>query len=213
MSRGLGCASCGGTCRDGLGFFRGLGFFLGMGDDTTDTTDTGGDIPIVTVGTADNPITFPGETSDFPVSGSGPSSTTYNPSPGYCSSLGLSFDSICNDCYDPSTQQPCSSLGGGSSPAGSSGSQNNALTNVESNLAAAWTKIAGQVIAPQTTITTPSGLQISTPSGQTSNLASVLQSAGGLNTTALGSEIGALLPWALIGVAGFMLISALGNRH
>lgn len=74
------------------------------------------------------------------------------------------------------------------------------------NLGAAWTKIFGNVIAPQTTITTPTGLQVSTPAGQTANLASVLGGASLLGTSATSWV--PLLVVAGVGIGGLMLISS-----
>ena len=90
----------------------------------------------------------------------------------------------------------------------SSSSSNPALTNAESNLATAWTKVAGNVIAPQTTITTPQGLQISTPASQTSNVSSLLSGASSLSSASLSS----LLPWILIGGAAWLLVGAMGKK-
>jgi hypothetical protein len=75
-------------------------------------------------------------------------------------------------------------------------------------LATAWTKIAGNVIAPQTTITTPQGLQISTPASQTSNVSSLLSGASSLSSASLSS----LLPWILIGGAAWLLVGAMGKK-
>jgi hypothetical protein len=76
--------------------------------------------------------------------------------------------------------------------------------------AAAWTKIASNVIAPQTTITTPSGLSISTPASQTGTLSSLLGGASSLTA----SSIGSYLPLILLGVAAVMILPALmGGKH
>lgn len=91
-----------------------------------------------------------------------------------------------------------------SSPSGASAAETSALAN----LAAAWTKIAGQTIAPQTTITTPQGLQVQTPAGQTSALASIL---GGTSTALNTANISALLPWLLIAGAGLLLFKAVNK--
>lgn len=89
-------------------------------------------------------------------------------------------------------------------------SGNSALDNALASIAAQWTKIAGQTIAPQTTITTPQGLQVQTPAGQTSSLASLF--AGSSLTSATGSvNFTALLPWLLIGGAGLLAVKALGK--
>lgn len=95
--------------------------------------------------------------------------------------------------------------------ASTSSGSNSALTNLESNLALAWTKIAGNEIAPQTTITSANGTTISTPAGQTANLASVLSGASLLSTSSL-SSLSAYLPWILVGGAALMLIPALTGR-
>ena len=87
---------------------------------------------------------------------------------------------------------------------------NSALTNLEASLATQWTKIAGQAIAPQTTIQTPSGLQISTPAAQTGNLANVLGGALSLSPTTTAS-LGAILPWLLIGGIGLFAVKAMSK--
>ena len=94
------------------------------------------------------------------------------------------------------------------SGSGSSSGASTAETQALANLAAAWTKIAGGVIAPTTTITTPTGLQVSTPAGQTSNLASIL---GGTSTALNTANISALLPWILIAGAGLLLFKAVNK--
>ena len=93
------------------------------------------------------------------------------------------------------------------SGSGSSGASP-ATSQALANLAAAWTKIAGQTIAPQTTITTPQGLQVQTPAGQTSALASIL---GGTSTALNTANISALLPWILIAGAGLLLFKAVNK--
>ncbi len=116
------------------------------------------------------------------------------------------------DCFE---NQP--SLGGTGSTTGStinvnvsnpstgqSASGNIVATDL-ANLGAQFTKIFGNIVAPQTTITTANGTQISTPAGQTANLAGVLGGASALTS----SSIGAYLPWILLAVGGFMLVSAM----
>ena len=93
------------------------------------------------------------------------------------------------------------------SGSGSSGTSP-ATSQALANLAAAWTKIAGQTIAPQTTITTPQGLKVQTPAGQTSALASIL---GGTSTALNTANISALLPWILIAGAGLLLFKAVNK--
>ena len=99
------------------------------------------------------------------------------------------FDPSTWVAYSPTTTAPA----GGLTPS---------ETSLISNLAAGWTKIFGNVIAPQTTITTPQGLQVSTPAGQTSALSSIL---GGVGTSS--SSLMPLLVVAGLGIAGLMLIS------
>jgi hypothetical protein len=77
------------------------------------------------------------------------------------------------------------------------------------NLATQWTKIAGGVIAPTTTIQTPSGLNISTPAGQTSALSSLF--GGGGLSPASSAALSSYMPIILI--AGALLVfSMMGKK-
>jgi hypothetical protein len=90
---------------------------------------------------------------------------------------------------------------------GQSASSNIVATDL-SNLGTQFAKIFGNIVAPQTTITTASGTQISTPASQTANLAGVLSGTSALSA----SSISAYLPWILGLGAAFMLISAMGKK-
>lgn len=76
-----------------------------------------------------------------------------------------------------------------------------ATASALANLASAWTKIAGQVIAPQTTIQTPQGLLVTGPSGAIQNTA-----LPGISSLTAGGA-GGLLPIIAILGGGFLLFS------
>lgn len=80
---------------------------------------------------------------------------------------------------------------------------NPATLGLLSQLAAQWTNIAGQAIAPQTTIHTANGTQIQTPAGQTSALSNLFGGAA-LGTSSSGVSI---LPLLAIAGVGLFLIS------
>jgi hypothetical protein len=90
-------------------------------------------------------------------------------------------------------------------------SGNTALDTALANIAAQWTKIAGQTIAPQTTIVGPNGLQITTPAGQTSALSSLFGGTSLLSGSS-SATLSALLPWLLIGGAGLLALKAFGGK-
>jgi hypothetical protein len=120
-----------------------------------------------------------------------PPTTFTTPDAGTASTLGT-----------PTVATPAAAASSSSSPFNSP-----AFDAALANLGAAWTKIAGNVIAPQTTITTPQGLQVTTPAGQTSALSTILGGAS------LSSS--SLMPLLLIGglaIGGLMLISS-ATKH
>ena len=94
----------------------------------------------------------------------------------------------------------------GGSVGSSGGSTSTGMTPAEqaalASLSASWTKIAGNLLAPQTTITNPNGLSVSTPANQTSALANLF---GGVNLSSASTS--SLLPWLLIGAAVFVVMS------
>ena len=93
--------------------------------------------------------------------------------------------------------------GAGSTPATNS-NQNNALATALANFGAAWTKIAGQVIAPQVTETGPGGTSITGP-------AAALQSILGAGVN-LGGTNYSLLLIVGVAVAGLFLVSSMGKK-
>ena len=82
--------------------------------------------------------------------------------------------------------------------------QNNALATALANFGAAWTKIAGQVIAPQVTETGPGGTSITGP-------AAALQSILGAGVN-LGGTNYSLLLIVGVAVAGLFLVSSMGKK-
>jgi hypothetical protein len=78
------------------------------------------------------------------------------------------------------------------------------------NLATQWTKIAGGVIAPTTTIQTPSGLNISTPAGQTSALSSLF--GGGGLSPASSAALTSYMPMILLAGAALLMFSFMGKK-
>ena len=91
-------------------------------------------------------------------------------------------------------------------PAASStpAASNTALANVLSNFASAWTKIAGNVIAPQVTETGPGGTSITGP-------ASALQSILGSGTVNLGGTSTSITTLLLLAGGAILVISMLGK--
>ena len=83
-----------------------------------------------------------------------------------------------------------------------------ATTSALANLAAAWSKIAGQVIAPQTTIQTPQGLLISGPSGAITSTVTGSNILSGLTSASSSS----LMPLLLIGGAGLLLFAFISKK-
>jgi hypothetical protein len=154
----------------------GLGYLRsGMGDDGS------GDDPIIDVTPPEPPSTTPPlVTSDCAFGGVYPN----------CSANPFASPTV--------TSTPLTTASGAPVSSG-----NAALDTALANIAAQWTKIAGQTIAPQTTIVGPNGLQLTTPAGQTSNLAGVLASAGVLTSS------GSISPYVIFGglaIAGFLLL-------
>lgn len=92
----------------------------------------------------------------------------------------------------------------GGSAASTSSSSNTALANALSSFGAAWTKIAGQVIAPQVTETGPGGTSITGP-------ASALQSILGSGVSIGGTNYSLLLILGLA-IGGIFLISSLSKK-
>jgi hypothetical protein len=92
----------------------------------------------------------------------------------------------------------------GTSTPASSGSSNTALASALANFGAAWTKIAGQVIAPQVTETGPGGTSITGP-------ASALQSILGSGTT-LGGTSSSMIWLVLIAGGALLVISMVGKK-
>ena len=88
--------------------------------------------------------------------------------------------------------------------ASTSSSSNTALANALSSFGAAWTKIAGQVIAPQVTETGPGGTSITGP-------ASALQSILGSGVSIGGTNYSLLLILGLA-IGGIFLISSLSKK-
>ena len=86
---------------------------------------------------------------------------------------------------------------------------NPATTSMLASLAAQWTSIAGQTIAPQTTIKTASGLNIQAPAAQTSALSNLF--GGAALTGATGSTITSMLPLALLAAAGILAFKAISK--
>ena len=86
---------------------------------------------------------------------------------------------------------------------------NPATANMLASLAAQWTAIAGQTIAPQTTIKTPSGLNIQAPAEQTSALSNLF--GGAALTGATGSTISSMLPLAMLAAAGILAFKAISK--
>lgn len=187
QGNGLGCADCD-TMRLGLGYLRGLG-----------QDDTGVDISDGDVGSTQYSLTSLTDSLgsawddlwDITPTTSSTSSLVNGPD----LSVGSSWDDFWG--ITPSSSS--------STPTSSAASANE--TALLSSLASAWTKIAGQVIAPQTTIVGPNGLQVSTSAGQTSALSSILGSSLGGS-----SSLSALLPWILIGGAGLLAMKAIGGK-
>lgn len=86
---------------------------------------------------------------------------------------------------------------------------NPATANMLASLAAQWTSIAGQTIAPQTTIKTASGLNIQAPAAQTSALSNLF--GGAALTGATGSSITSMLPLVMLAGAGFLLLKSISK--
>ena len=168
------------TMRLGLGYLQGLGQ-----DDGTGAGD-GSDEPIFTPAGPSDSTLFSG-TSDCAFGGVYP-----NCAPGVTALPGTTTSPLTT-----TTGTPVSS-------------GNTALDTALANIAAQWTKIAGQTIAPQTTIVGPNGLQITTPAGQTSALSSLFSGSSLLSSSSSGT-LSALLPWLLIGGAGLLAMKAFGK--
>jgi hypothetical protein len=170
----------------GLGCCGGAMPYYGLGQDDGSGDDGSGDIPISTT----TPLTMncPGD----------PGCPGYvSPLPSYTCADGA----VVTDSAYCAENIP--SVGGTTG----TGTGNTVLATDLSNLAALWTKIAGNVIAPQTTITTPTGLQVSTSASQTSALASLL---GG--TSLSSSTLSSWLPLLLIAGVGIVLFSAMSHK-
>jgi hypothetical protein len=160
----------------------GLGYLRGLGQDDGTGAGDGSDDPIFTpAGPSDSQL-FSG-TSDCAFGGVYPA---------------------CNPNPITSTSPLTTTTG---TPVSSG---NTALDTALANIAAQWTKIAGQTIAPQTTIVGPNGLQITTPAGQTSALSSLF-SGSSLLSSSSSATLSALLPWLLIGGAGLLAMKAFGK--
>jgi hypothetical protein len=154
------------------------GFQLnGLGQD--DGTDTGVDLSGATYGPTDTQLGVPSSTGTY-----------------YDSTTGVTYDSAGNVI----------SVGTPSTPISSAPSTSNTeLASILANFGAAWTKIAGQVIAPQVTETGPGGTSITGP-------ASALQSILGSGTVSLGGTNVNILMLAGIAIGALLLISSLGKK-
>lgn len=98
----------------------------------------------------------------------------------------------------------------GAAPVPMSAAEQAALTKAASTFATQWTNIAGNVLgAGQTNITTPSGLNISTPASQTSALSSLFGGAG--LSPASSAALGSYMPLILIAGA-LLLFSSMGKK-
>ena len=133
-----------------------------------------------------------------------------DPSTGDCSVVDTA--SCSNPTGAPNATDPYNGILPPSSSTGSSSSSGSSPSAAEiqamANLATMWTKIAGQTISPQTTIQTPSGLQISTPAGQTSALSALF---GTSLTGSTASSLSSYLPLLLLAGAGFLLFKAISK--
>lgn len=103
------------------------------------------------------------------------------------------------------SSQPVAPIGGGSAST-SSGSSSPAISNALAQMANSWTKIAGQVIAPQTTILGPGGTMITGPSGAIQSITNPLTAF-----SATGNMGSILLIGAAV-VAGIFALKAVSGK-
>ena len=107
--------------------------------------------------------------------------------------------------YDPTTDPYANvPISYGPSTPSTSTSNNTALASILANFGAAWTKIAGQVIAPQVTEVGPGG----TITGPASSLQSIL----GSGTVSLGGTSMSMITLLLLAGGALLAISMLGKK-